>query len=323
MPKPKQIVTKHLTSTVYKETGKPSFELVQYRSLADFYALASDEWEDVSPSVAKRSYAFRHQPSGPEGWKATMHEGGTSFEFRGSVTWDAFAKALASGYDTERVARIAKQVQAKAEGLVVQRRRRRKYGLDGELDAQRYADGLHDSAWVSRPRTGNRISPITTVYFEWGGNCDVGASELTWSGAAAVALCSALEAAGWRCGIYALATGKSKIKKKDGHGVAATIIPVKQPEEPLRVGQVSTMCCLPATYRTLEFRNICNYQTDMGSGLGSHVYWGSLRKSEQDAILAALPGNAIRLESARSEYQAVQAIASALDKLRNPMMVEA
>jgi hypothetical protein len=229
------------------------------------------------------------------------------------------------GYMADDIERLAEGIAAKAEGRVTKRTRRRRYGVVGELDGDRWANGDYETAWVDRPRNGDGLSPIVNIVFAYGANASKTAEHLKWSGIAGAALAKALEDAGWRVGLYAniaMYHGGSKLDKQ----VSSFLIPVKNPEEMLRPGQVGALFAHPASFRIRAFRAMGGLAIeDPGSILGYCRGWNQGGHSEalKSAIGNKLGGNTIFVMPAFSADEAQDVVNDALAKVTNPLHAEA
>lgn len=287
-------------------------EILQWRSLHDYVSIG-----DVPPDdpMMRDSRSNEYCESA---WDAKI---------KGQPNWygaESLAEAQEAwtqGYLGSEITAMGESLASKAEGLVVQRRRRRVYGPQaGELDADRWANGARDMAFVDRPRRGSRTSPIVTLAFAWGGNCDKRASQLKWTGVAASALCYSLEAAGWRVGLTAMPINRSN---RAADWWSAHLVPVKQPEEPLRPGQAGAMFAHPTSLRIKHFYAMMSQWVTTGVALGSMRTLSDMPKAMRGDIDRMLPGNTIFVDAAFNEADAMKVVVKALEQVANPMMAEA
>lgn len=241
--------------------------------------------------------------------------------YSGDDDWQQTVEHWRDGYMQEEIAKLAEEVEAKAEGLVVNRKRRRRFnGVAGDLDGDRWVNGMHDSAFVDRPRSGGRQSPVVNLVFDWGGACSLKAEQIRWSGVAGAALAKALEAKGWSVGIYAAVVLVSTTHSKWSFNLT---VPVKRPEEPLRVGQIGAQFCHPASFRCRAFRIMESMSwLDLGAGLGMCRTWGHMPKHMTSWYHTTLGGNTMLLEKATSRREAEQVVEKVLDGIRTPLHVE-
>ena len=257
----------------------------------------------------------RHEPSS---WPEQCDE---SDWYSGTDDWAATQEHWRAGFMAEEIDKLSAEISAKAEGMVVTRKRRRRFnGVAGDLDGDRWVNGLYDSAFVDRPRSGGRQSPIVNLVFDWGGNANLKPEQLQWSGVAGVALAKALEAKGWSVGLYASVLLHSTSHSKWSF---ALTVPVKRPEEPVRVGQMGAQFCHPASFRCRAFRVMESLSfMRLGSGLGRCVAWKALPKYLTDYYPTTLGGNTMLLDGARSSSEAAAVVKRVLDGIRTPLHVE-
>tara|TARA_R110002110_G_scaffold970_7_gene3716 strand:- start:4996 stop:5967 length:972 start_codon:yes stop_codon:yes gene_type:complete len=312
-------VTIHLAS---KGKQKPSrlknlsksasgYEILQWRSLEDYTSIGDVKFHDPLMRDSRADEYCKSQ------WADTVL---SNSRWYGVETIEEAYEIWAEGYMGSEITAMGEGLASKAEGLVVQRRRRRVYGPQaGELDADRWANGARDMAFVSRPRRGSKTSPIVTLAFAWGGNSSRKASELRWTGVAASALCYSLEAAGWRVGLTAMPLNRGWVGKD---WWSAHLIPVKQPEEPLRPGQVGAMFCHPASFRIKHFYAMMAQWVSTGQALGSMRTLPEIPSEMREDISQRLPGNTIFVDAAFNEGDAMAAVVKALEQVANPMRME-
>ena len=270
-------------------------EVVEWHTLSDFYALRSSELSDDALAI-DRPCMEKHCDSS---WRDRLPDSNYC-----EHTWDGLQKLWADGADTTKLRRMADKMSADAMKLALPRKRKRRYGQEGDLDADRWLDRNYDAMFVERPRVQNRSFPIATIVFNWGGSWGKSLDELQWTGTAAAALVQALETSGWRvqlvCGIFS---------NVNGDGRSVQLIPIKRAEEPLRIGQLASIVCEPGTFRTLGFRAIAGAgKVNPGHGLGQHTQMESLPQAMQDKVRSMLPGNAMFVGSAYSESNALQEV---------------
>ena len=223
----------------------------------------------------------------------------------------------------EEIRAMSSKLRSKAEGLVVNRKRKRRYnGVVGEVDCDRWANMRYDQAFVDRPRAGKKDVPIVTVLAQFGGNCGVDHDALRWNGVAAVALCDALTTAGWSVGLNMLTAHRSNV---DHEVMSLYLMPVKRPEDVLNLGTVGAMACLPATYRVHMFRQYQGLDwARPGYGHGTPRTMQDFRTQHPvmfDRLRSGLPGNTIVLDSSYSEERATKNVIEALDAIKNPMLL--
>lgn len=279
-----------------------------------------DAWMDLdriaaadAPCIKQRSNGDRYEP---ENWGENCGEWAA-----GGDDIDTVRRYWKDGYMADEVTALASKLAAKAEGRIVNRKRRRRYGMVGELDGDRWSNGDYQTAWIDRPRTGAGTSPIVNVVFNYGANSGAKAEQLQWSGIAGAALAKALEDAGWRVGLYALNT--MYINSSDNRQVSCNLIPVKAPEELLRPGQVGAMFAHPASFRIRCFRAMEGLaRWDAGSHLGYSRSFEKISPLLKPHISELLGGNTQFVDQVLSEDKAVDAIKATLDKVTNPLMTE-
>jgi len=290
-------------------TGTKGFEINRWRSLSDYMGM---EGEPLVQGDFWRREAFDYYL--PEGWPSRL---GRDSRFYGAATIEEVQEAWDHGFMADEIVTMGKELAAKAEGLVVNRKRKRVYGAHGpEICADRWANGAHDTAFIHRPRHGAKSCPIASLAFNWGANCDMTGAQLKWTGVAAAALCHALESAGWSVGLNACPLSSST--RCTGWDTTH-IIPAKQPEEPLRPGQLGSIFAHPASYRLRHFMAKQTEWVSPGSNLGHH---NTLQQAKPEMIAALrhlLPGNAVFVDSSYNREQALASVEKALEQVRNPM----
>jgi hypothetical protein len=301
----------------YKEPtakGANGSEIFLFDSLGSFQDLDTYEIPESENRFCNNNDP-RHEPSD---WPEQCDQRDW---YSGEDDWQQTVEHWRDGFMADEIDKLSAEISAKAEGMVVNRKRRRRFnGVAGDLDGDRWVNGMFDSAFVDRPRSGGRQSPIVNLVFDWGGNAFLKPEELQWSGVAGVALAKALEAKGWSVGLYASVILKSTTHSKWTFNLT---VPVKRPEEPVRIGQMGAQFCHPASFRCRAFRVMesLSYMR-MGDGLGRCVRWAEMPKRITDYYTTTLGGNTMLLDGARDSSQAASVVKQVLDGIRTPLHVE-
>lgn len=250
------------------------------------------------------------------------NKGGDPF-YVGKQTVEEIERDWQVGCMQDEVEEMSAAIRAKAAGLVVPRKRKRRYGpIGAEVDSDRWAHQQYDTAFVSRPRQGRKSLPIVSILTQWGGHCGITHEALRWNGVAATALADALTRSGWAVGLHIMCFHQSA---KDKKTYSVYGIPVKQPHDVLNVGTVGAVACHPSTYRLLQFKL---YQgMDWAKPGGGHGYpktmdvFRSQHREMYDKIVDTYPGNTIVLETSHDESAAIKNVTDALDSIMNPMAI--
>lgn len=157
-------------------------------------------------------------------------------------------------------------------------RRRIRWGDEGdEFCKERMMDGHLDSAWRGTSRQIAVANPIIHIVTPVGGNAGRVHEELFWSGAAALALCTTLEEAGFQTKLTAISSCRYGSEDSDGDLPGGTyhphlqnvVINVKEPGEYIRPDAVASIICLGATFRTYVFYAYTCAPRPTDSGLGT------------------------------------------------------
>lgn len=286
--------------------------VISFRDLASWEALSDkpNNWEGwCGPPDCLTGYT-------PADWKERVPGDWYAGDAK---SWDDLCETWRVGYMAEEISKMSSGLRAKAEGLIVPRKRkRRRHYEGGELSSDRWINGDYFTPFIVKDG-GSRSLPVVTIATAWGGNCDRKASELRWNGVAAAALADALTRSGWSVGITAWYSMQSNCDKNNG---TSMLIPVKQPDEVLRIGKLGALLAHPASFRLRQFRLIKALPyVDSGPALGKSKPIATIPKPVQDKIRAMLPGNTIVLDSAYSEDTALHAVTQALAAIKNPTMV--
>ena len=289
-----------------------SYCVIQFRDLASWEALSDkpNDWEGwCGPPECHEGYT-------PADWEAKM----PSDWYAGDTpSWAQLQEEWRVGYMAEEIEKMSSGLRAKAEGLIVSRKRkRRRHHEGGELSSDRWINGDYHTPYIVKDG-GSRSLPVVTIATAWGGNAGLKAEQLRWNGCAAVALADALTRNGWSVGITAWYSMRSN---EDKNNRTTMLIPIKQPEELLRIGKLGSLLCHPASFRFRQFRLIKALPlVDSGANLGRSMPLDSIPKPMYRKILDTLPGNTIVLDSVYSEDTALQAVAKALENIKNPTLV--
>jgi hypothetical protein len=130
-------------------------------------------------------------------------------------SWAQLQEEWRVGYMAEEIEKMSSGLRAKAEGLIVSRKRkRRRHHEGGELSSDRWVNGDYHTPYIVKDG-GTRSLPVVTIATAWGGNCDLRAEQLRWNGCAAVALADALTRNGWSVGITAWYSMRSNEDKNN------------------------------------------------------------------------------------------------------------
>jgi hypothetical protein len=286
--------------------------VIQFRDLASWEALSDkpNDWEGwCGPPECLEGY-------GPDDWAQRVPDDWYAGDAK---SWPELQETWRVGYMAEEIEKMSQGLRAKAEGLIVPRKRkRRKHHEGGELSSDRWVHGDYYTPFTVKAG-GTRSLPVVTIATAWGGNCDMKASQLRWNGCAAVALADALTRAGWSVGITAWYSMQSNADPKNR---TSMLIPVKQPDELLRIGKLGSLLAHPASFRLRQFRLIKALPlVDSGTALGRSKPISTIPEEMRSKIRGLLPGNTILLDSVFDERSAIDAITKALESVKNPTLV--
>ena len=161
-------------------------------------------------------------------------------------------------------------------------RRQQVWAEDGdELDYDKLMSGEIESMWRTTKKNGKGFNPQATLMVSWGGNCNVDADALFWSGAVAIILSDLLEDAGYRTEIVGAMGGL----QQSGEYTCSSVC-VKELDEPLRTDAVAGALCSAGVFRTVGFKAILAADTEIGFTLGKNV---SLEQMPEGMVNEATP----------------------------------
>jgi hypothetical protein len=206
-----------------------SYCVIQFRDLASWEALSDkpNDWEGwCGPPECHEGYT-------PADWEAKM----PSDWYAGDTpSWAQLQEEWRVGYMAEEIEKMSSGLRAKAEGLIVSRKRkRRRHHEGGELSSDRWINGDYHTPYI---------------------------------------------------------------------------------------GKLGSLLCHPASFRFRQFRLIKALPlVDSGANLGRSMPLDTIPKPMYRKIVDTLPGNTIVLDSVYSEDTALQAVAKALENIKNPTLV--
>lgn len=162
-------------------------------------------------------------------------------------------------------------------------RRQQVWADDGDdLDYDRLMSGEIETMWRTTKSNGKGFNPHATLMVSWGGNANISAEALFWSGAVAIILSDLLEDSGYRTEIVGGMGGFHRATKQ----YTISSVCVKELNEPLRTDAVAGALCSAGVFRTVGFKAILAADTEIDSSLGSNV---SLEKMPAGLIHEATP----------------------------------
>jgi hypothetical protein len=145
------------------------------------------------------------------------------------------------------------------------------------LDVDRALAGNWDTAYRSTIREWNPGVSCVTLNVAWGGNCNLTAEQLFWSGAVMVAISDILESAGFSTRINA--SSRLWFGDYGGKKYSLNTIVVKDHGEPLRVDALAGIVCHAGVWRSYGFMGICQAPWNVGYGLGHCIDgWDEISK---------------------------------------------
>lgn len=189
------------------------------------------------------------------------------------------------------------------------RRRKRRWGSDGELDIGRALEGRWEVAFRSTERRMGQGMAIVDLVCAWGGNWNMTAEQLFWDGAQMLVLCEAIESAGYAVRLTAMAATSSI--SDAGRGWLAKFIQVKDSSEPLTIDALAGVVCHAGIYRSFGFRMHAFHEVKVRSSLGHSESLESARRTLEP--VGAWPAGAIVVDHAYSRSSAVENIRRVLD----------
>ncbi len=233
--------------------------------------------------------------------------------------WRGGVRSLADAVETlrhgwtegaERALQLLDEV-AEELPLPVNRRRQRCWSDVGDdLSTDRLYRG-QETFWqgFTRPVKAG-VMPTLTIAMSWGGNGNLAADQLFWTGAAAVALCSLLDEAAYSTRLVALDAVRWRTSYKGDAQYMVTSVEVKGHGDGLVVEDVVTIAAHPGLYRSLAFAATHLAPWDCGSGLGVSVDVSPLLPAIIDAGLLDRPE--IVIPALRSRGAAVALLEQAI-----------
>lgn len=144
------------------------------------------------------------------------------------------------------------------------KRRRTRWGLDGEPDTERVLF-LDPEPFREKAKA---LAPLVKITVDVGGNCNVSADELKWSGGVAVSLSEQLELAGFNTEIIAMEAAIGKFNP--GPRISYTLLRLKAADEPANFPVLVGNLFTTAAFRVAMWRSWFNVPYMPTWGLGSH-----------------------------------------------------
>jgi hypothetical protein len=225
---------------------------------------------------------------------------------------DALHDALRYGWaeGTVKIQDLADKIRDQIPHPYGSRRKMRWSDQGDSIDMAKVYSGGLDRAWRSSPRQRERAPRVLSLDVDVGQNCMIGADDLFWSGAAAVALTDALEEAGYRVELFASSTSYFKADK---HHMGIVRLRAKRAHERLNPALTAALVALPATFRWYHLHAWTKHPHYLGFGFGKS---GTIGEPLEQAMLAGhIEGAEVTLQNALSEKAAVKEVTEALERL--------
>ena len=190
--------------------------------------------------------------------------------WRGGVrSFDDAAALLRGGWQegADRALLLGERLQAAMPDPVTRKRQRRFSDRGDEFCTDRYyARWDASTCWEERHRAIRLgTGALLTVAMQWGGNGGLSAKQMFWSGASAVALTDALEAAGYTLQVLLIDHVRWPQQEKDQFGV----IRAKDPGDTLLPSSLAALAAHAGIYRSLRLAMSNLVEWDCTSGCGT------------------------------------------------------
>lgn len=179
------------------------------------------------------------------------------------------------------------------------------------VDMGRVYSGNLDKAWRSSPRRRERAPRVISLDVDVGENCMIGADDLFWSGAAAVALTDALEDAGYRVELFATSSTHFNAEGKRHAGLMR--VRAKMAQERMNPALTAAMVALPATFRWYHLMAWLKHPYHIGYGFGKSGTVDAILQQAMERDL--VEGAEVTLQNSLSEERAVEEVTTALERL--------
>lgn len=215
------------------------------------------------------------------------------------------------GEGTDKIVRLADAVRDKIPHPYGSRRAIRWSDQGDMIDMAKVYQGNLDRAWRSSPRQRERAPRVISLDVDVGQNCMVGADDLFWSGAAAVALTDALEDAGYRVELFATSTTHFEANGKRHVGLAR--FRAKRAHERVNPALVAALVAMPATFRWYHLQSWTKHPHHIGWGFGRS---GTIAPALEAAMKQGLlDGAEVAMDNSLSEEAAVAEVTAAIERL--------
>jgi hypothetical protein len=225
-----------------------------HMSLQDLANISSADAAPINKGVARNLQTGYLSGQKLDSWHGTINKAQDAREYVGVGWRDGADKALGFISDIYASCSIPEPKNV---------RRQQVWAEDGDdLDYDKLMSGELETMWRTTKRNGKATNPHATLVINWGGNCNLKADALFWSGAVAIILADVLENAGYRIEIVGCITSKHDA------GYSATSVTVKELDEPVRTDVLAGTLCEAGVFRSLGFMAMTASNIEMDSGLG-------------------------------------------------------
>lgn len=130
-----------------------------------------------------------------------------------------------------------------------------------------YLKGNYETMWQQYHRAGGTGPGVIHLAFSWGGNCDLQADQLFWSGAVAMILTQLLELSGYSVEVVAWMPGWHYAREQFWSCIG---VMVKEADQPLLYDSLAALSAHPVTFRMAGIAAIEMAPWCIGSGHGRH-----------------------------------------------------
>jgi hypothetical protein len=179
-------------------------------------------------------------------------------------------KAAAFPEGVARVEKLAAELVAPTPRSIRRKVTRSDHG--DEISMDRVWTGHLETAWTRAHRVATAGASRVAIGIQASDNSQISAEAIAWRGVAALALCDALEAAGYTVNLRAMVRAKYSYLGSD-RGRYAVDVTIKADGTPLDVNAAANLVASTAMFRGACFRHIIvSAQAEITSGLGSNDF---------------------------------------------------
>lgn len=195
-------------------------------------------------------------------------------------------------------------------------RRKLKWGDQGDMvDMARVYSGQLDKAWRSSPRQRDFAPRVISIDVDVCQNAGVGADQLRWAGAAAVALTDALENVGYRVELFSTAgtTYDGEEENKRVKHANITRFMVKRATDPCNPATLAALVALPATFRWYHFQAMTKAPADIGYSWGRAADLTNLLQAAMEENV--LEGAEVQMKDSLSREAAIEEVTTVINRI--------